>query len=286
MNLESTERSTTNVLLAEHTWQEAASLVEEDRLVIVPIGSSEAHGPHMPMDTDTHQVDTVACLLAERVGAVVAPALPYGYAQMWMGFPGTITLSPQTFITVLTEIGSSLVRHGFRRIMLLNGHRPNGTSVDVAARRIVDSVQGERPLEITGVSYWEPGAADVHALRKSQVGGMGHACEMETSFQLATRPHLVHMERLEGVHTPLVGWDLVAPVEPARTYQVWPEAGGDDVAVFGDPRVASAESGHAFLDAVLDGLERMVRKLEAGEAGTYSERKEEASAVQAAAEAR
>ena len=61
--------------------------------MIVPAGSTEAHGPHMPLDTDTHQADTVARLLAERVDALVAPALPYGYAEMWMGFPGTITLS-------------------------------------------------------------------------------------------------------------------------------------------------------------------------------------------------
>jgi creatinine amidohydrolase len=265
-------------LLAEHTWQEAAKLVEEDRLVIVPIGSTEAHGPHLPLDTDTHQAGTVARLLAEQVGAVVAPALPYGYAEMWMGFPGTITLKPSTFVDVLVEIGTSLIRHGFRRIMLLNGHRPNGTSVDVAARRIVDSIDDHGAIELTAVSYWEPGAAEVHALRRSSVGGMGHACEMETSFQLATRPELVHMERLDGVHTPLVGWDLVAPVEPARTYQVWPSSNAHDVAVFGDPRAASAESGEAFLEAVLDGLERLVRELEAGRGGTYAEREEESPA--------
>ena len=82
------ESITADVLLAQRTWQEAQALAEEDRLVIVPVGSTEAHGPHMPLDTDTHQADTVARLLADRVGAVVAPALPYGYAEMWMGFPG------------------------------------------------------------------------------------------------------------------------------------------------------------------------------------------------------
>jgi creatinine amidohydrolase len=267
-----TTTDSAKVLLAEHTWQEASRLIEDDCLVIIPCGSTEAHGPHMPLDTDTHQVDVVARKLAERVGAVVAPALPYGYAQMWMDFAGTITLSPETFIQVLVEIGSSLVHHGFRRIMLLNGHRPNGTSVDVAARRIVDLAGPDTALELSALSYWEPGAAEVHALRRSAVGGMGHACEMETSFQLATRPALVHMERLEGVHTPLVGWDLVAPVQPARTYQVWPSADRQNVAVFGDPRSATAESGHAFLEAVLGGLERLVRELQAGRGGTYAER--------------
>ena len=240
--------------------------------MIVPAGSTEAHGPHMPLDTDTHQADTVARLLAERVGALVAPALPYGYAEMWMGFPGTITLSPETFQTVLAEVCGSLVRGGFRRVLILNGHRPNGTSVDVAARRVVDEHGATHPVQITAVSYWEPSAAELHALRRSEVGGMGHACELETSFQLAHRPHLVHMERLDGVHTPLVGWDLVAPVEPSRTYQAWPSAAGDDVAVFGDPRSASAESGEAFLEAIVTGLVGLVERLEAGEAASYGER--------------
>jgi creatinine amidohydrolase len=270
------ESTTPVVLLGERTWQEASALATEDRLVIVPVGSTEAHGPHMPLDTDTHQADTVARLLAERVGAVVAPALPYGYAEMWMGFPGTVTLSPETFQTVLAEVCGSLVRGGFRRVMILNGHRPNGTAVDVAARRVVDEHGGSRALQITALSYWEPSSAELHALRRSPVGGMGHACELETSFQLAKRPQLVHMERLDGVHTPLVGWDLVAPVEPSRTYETWPSAEGD-VAVFGDPRAASAESGEAFLEAIVAGLVRLVEGLDAGSATTYGERSDDAS---------
>lgn len=270
------ESSTRDVLLGHRTWQEARALAEEDRLVIVPVGSTEAHGPHMPLDTDTHQADTVARLLAERVGAVVAPALPYGYAEMWMGFPGTVTLTPETFQTVLAEVCGSLVRGGFRRVMILNGHRPNGTAVDVAARRVIDEHGAARPVQITALSYWEPSAPELHALRRSRVGGMGHACELETSFQLAHRPHLVHMERLDGVHTPLVGWDLVAPVEPSRTYETWQSA-DDGVAVFGDPRSASAESGEAFLEAVVTGLARLVESLEAGQGSTYGERQDEAA---------
>jgi creatinine amidohydrolase len=259
------------VLLAEHTWPEAAELAAENRLVIVPIGSTEAHGPHMPLDTDTHQADTVARRVAERVGGVAAPAVPYGYAEMWMGFPGTITLAPETFQQVLFEIGVSLVRQGFRRLWLLNGHRPNGTAVDVAARRIIDSSSKEEPVQITALSYWEPAAAELHALRRSEVGGMGHACELETSFQLATRPHLVHMERLEGVHTPLVVWDLVAPGEPSRTYEPFPTAADGHPAIFGDPRSASAESGERFLETIVTALVDLAGRLDRA-GGTYAER--------------
>jgi creatinine amidohydrolase len=263
------------VRLAEMTWEEAKRAVEEDRLVIVPVGSTEAHGPHLPLDVDTHQAGHVAELLAERVDAVVAPALPYSYAVTWMGFAGTVTLTAETFQQVLVEIVESLAAHGFRRIMILNAHRPNGSSVDVAARRVIDNLTPGAELQVSALSYWEPGAARVHALRRSRVGGMGHACEFETSFQLATRPELVHMERLEGVHAPLVGWDLVAPGEPARTYDPWPAPSEAHPAIFGDPTVASAESGQAFLEAVVDALVDFVRRLESGAGGSYAERSAE-----------
>jgi len=261
--------TTPMVRLGHHTWQEAATLAEEDRLVIVPCGSTEAHGPHLPLDVDTHQADAVATLLAGRVEAVVAPVLPYGYAEMWMGFAGTITLTPETFEQVLVEIGRSLVRHGFRRIMLLNGHRPNGTAVDVAARRIADEAPPGSGLQISALSYWEPSAEELHAARRSALGGMGHACELETSVQLATRPHLVRMATLAGVAAPLVAWDLVGPSEPTRTYG--PATGPRDgnIAIFGDPHAASADSGERFLELIVDGLERLVRSLDAG-GGTYT----------------
>jgi creatinine amidohydrolase len=265
------------VRLSELTWQEARDAAAAERLVIVPIGSTEAHGPHLPLDVDTHQAEYVAERLAERVGALVAPVLPYSYAVTWLGFAGTMSLSAETFQQVLIELCQSLVRNGFRRLMLLNGHRPNGTSVDVAARRVVDALPADASLQISALSYWEPGASAVHALRQSRVGGMGHACELETSFQLATRPELVHMERLDGVQAPLVGWDLVAPGEPARTYEPWPAPSASHPAIFGDPTVASADSGERFLEAILDGLVEFVRRLEAGHSA-YGTRIEEVPA--------
>ncbi len=262
------------VLLAEMSWQEARSAIEEGRVAIVPVGSTEAHGPHLPLDVDTHSVSHIAALAAERTNAVVAPALPYGYATTWMSFAGTITLQAATFQTVVYDIVSSLVQHGFRNVIVLNGHRPNGTAVDVAVRRVVDDLPADHDAQVTGLSYWEPGAMAIHELRRSRVGGMGHACEFETSVQLATRPESVHMERLEGVHTPLVGWDLVAPGEPGRTYGRWPAPSVDHPAVFGDPSLATAESGHAFIAATIEALVRFIEELRAGRGGSYAERED------------
>jgi creatinine amidohydrolase len=259
------------VQLSELTWQEAGRAAQDNVRVIIPTGATEAHGQHLPLDVDTHQAAAVATRLAERTGALVAPALPYGYSTMWMGFPGTITLSSETFQQVLVEVCTSLVRHGFYRVIILNGHRPNGTACDCAARRVVDAFDHAMPLEITAASYWEPAAAELHALRRSEVGGMGHACELETSVQLATRPQLVKMERLEGVAPPLVKWDLVAPVEPSRTYMSWPTAAEGHPGIFGDPLSASAESGERFLDAIIEGLVGMLDSIDRA-GGTYSAR--------------
>jgi creatinine amidohydrolase len=260
-----------SVHLAHLTWEEAREAAEQNQLVILPTGATEAHGPHLPLDVDSHQVATVAECLAERVGALTAPALPYGYSTTWMTYPGTMTLSAETFEQVLVELVSSLVEHGFYRVVILNGHRPNGTACDVAARRVVDAYAHKKPVQISALSYWEPGAAGIHALRKSEVGGMGHACEMETSFQMATRPELVKMERIEGLETQLVRWDLVAPVEPSRTYVSWPTADEGHPGILGDPHKASAESGEKFVEAALDGLERMLSDI-AGGGGSYTSR--------------
>ena len=117
------------------------------------------------------------------------------------------------------------------------------------------------------VSYWEPAAEKIHAMRKSVPGGMGHAGELETSFQLATRPELVKMDRLEGAHYGPVGWDLVAPTNPTRTYMKRPRPAVGHAAIFGDPTKASAEMGQASIDAVVDALEETFANLR----GSYEE---------------
>lgn len=251
------------------TQDEIARSIEDGLLVILPTGATEAHGPHMPTDTDTHQAGHVARLLADRIGAVVAPTVNYGVSKTFENFPGTISLSIPLYQELVYEVGCALIRMGFRDLLILNGNRPNGTSNDAVARRLQDDLDDDHEFRVTALSYWEPGAEAIHALRKSQVGGMGHAGEYETSFQLAVRPELVRMDRLEGVHAPLVGWDLVAPMVPVRTYGKRPRPTRGHAAIFGNPHVASAESGKAFIAATVDALADMMTNLQ----GSYEERK-------------
>lgn len=247
--------------IAEMSWRRVQEAIEREVLVILPTGATEAHGAHMPNDADTHQADHIANLMAERLDAVVAPAVPYGISKTFESFSGTISLSIPLYQELVYEIGTALIKQGFRKLLILNGNRPNGTANDAVARRLIDDLDQEFAPTVTAVSYWEPAAARIHALRRSEVGGMGHGCEFETSFQLAVRPELVDMAAIEGVDTPLVGWDLVAPVTPSRTYTTRPSPTTNDTSIFGDPHVASAESGRAFLDAVVEELVAMMNEV-------------------------
>lgn len=251
------------------TQMEAADAIAAKRAVIIPTGATEAHGPHMPLDTDTHQVDHIAALLAEKIDAVVAPPLAYGVSKTFENFPGTISLTIPTYQAMLFEVGAALVRQGFEHLIILNGNRPNGTANDAVARHLIDELDERYQFKVSAVSYWEPAAAAIHAMRKSVPGGMGHGCEFEASFQLATRPGLVKMDRLAGAHYGPVGWDLVAPTNPTRTYARRPRPEVGHAAIFGDPTFATAEAGQAFIETVIAALSETFRELQT----SYGERR-------------
>lgn len=255
--------------MAHMTQMEVGEAIAQRRPVILPTGATEAHGPHMPTDTDTHQAGHIAWLLGQRIGAVVAPAVPYGISKTFEYFPGTISLSIPTYQLMLFEVGAALIRQGFEHLIILNGNRPNGTANDAVARHIVDELDDAHSFKVSALSYWEPGAAAVHAMRKSAVGGMGHGCEYETAFQLATRPELVKMDRLAGAKYGPVGWDLVAPAPPVRTYMRRPRPEAGHAAIFGDPSQATPEAGAAFIAATVDALVETFRTLQ----GSYEQRR-------------
>jgi creatinine amidohydrolase len=255
--------------MSNMTQMEITKVIAERKPVILPTGATEAHGPHMPTDTDTHQVEHIALALAERIDAVVAPPVAYGISKTFEFFPGTISLSIPTYQTMVFEIGAALIRQGFRQLIILNGNRPNGTANDAVARHLIDELDDDFDFKVSAVSYWEPAAEKIHAMRKSVGGGMGHGCEFETSFQLATRPQLVKMAELKGAKYGPVGWDLVAPTNPTRTYMRRPRPAVGHAAIFGDPSKASAESGEAFIAAAVDALADTFKNLQ----GSYQERR-------------
>jgi creatinine amidohydrolase len=180
-------------LLAEMTWPEVAAARDVAPLVIVPLGSCEQHGRGMALQTDTVRAVELAKLVAERMApsVLVAPETTVGLSEHHMGFPGTITLTPQTLQRVIYEIVQSLYRHGWRKVFLLNGHGGNNAVVDTASIQLRADLpdlhlaySGITPLVADVIA--EAGVSEVH----------GHSCEVETSQALYLRPALVRSENL------------------------------------------------------------------------------------------
>lgn len=114
-----------NVLLGEVPWSEVEKRLKADRTVIVPIGATESYGRHLPLGTDFLVVAEIAKRLGEMTDTLVLPVLPFGDSSGMMGFTGTISLKPETVLFVLNDVCASLIKHGFTKIIFLNGHRGN-----------------------------------------------------------------------------------------------------------------------------------------------------------------
>ncbi|MBV8816964.1 MAG: creatininase family protein, partial [Acidobacteriaceae bacterium] len=127
----------------EFTWPEIREAVAGQRVAVLPVGTIEQHGPHLPLVTD---VMTAAEMSRRAVAeipdeAVLLPAVQYAFNEHHLDFPGTIAIAPDTFIAYVTDIGRSLAHHGFRKILLVNGHGSNVPFLDIVARNITNHTE-------------------------------------------------------------------------------------------------------------------------------------------------
>lgn len=215
----------------------------EDTVVILPIGSTEQHGPHLPVDVDS-QLATEVAVRAARIVVVsepvlVLPTLWVSLAEHHMNFGGTLTLDFSTFRAVIRCVVGSLSRQGFRRILLLNGHGGNVASLSV----IVDELSREFALPLAAATYWEAASADFASLLEGQQN-LRHACEAETSMMLSIAPDLVDVDAARRVEAPADGLTPVGGVVRARRMEEWSASG-----VVGTPSLANARKGALLLDA-------------------------------------
>ena len=254
---------------ADLSWPELEGLIDEQRLVIVPLGTTEAHGPGLPVDVDAHIVGHVARLVGERTDALVTPTVSYGYSSTWLNYPGTISLRAETLHAVLLDMLESLIGQGFRKLFLLNGHRHNYSVMETVARTAMDRHGREHEeLVIATGSYWEIARADLNRLRRSERGGMAHSCELETSLELAIRPELVDAEAIAAAERQVAAWDVADPQPSVLVWRPWLRPDRHS-GIVGDPTLASAESGRAFLEAIVARVAEQVEQLARGETVDY-----------------
>lgn len=233
--------------LQKLTWPEAGKRLEQAKLAIIPVGSTEQHGPHLHLSTDT----VIAEQLALRIGAALAPRclvtppVPFGVSYHHMDFPGTLSLSPATLQAVVTEIIESLRQHGVEAFFLLTGHGGNEATLSVLAT----TLRFQRGLRVASLFYFAL-VRDV-LQQGARSARWGHACEVETSLALYLAPEIVRRDALAaGVLRPYPypysDHDAALSVTVPFSFAELTENGA-----FGDAREASAAFGRAITEAVV-----------------------------------
>lgn len=246
-------------------WQEIGDLDRDRTIFLLPTGAIEQHGPHLPVDTDIFNsnalVEATAKSFLKSTGSVRVIALPpiwWGTSPHHKGYPGTVSLRLETFHHLLTDIFSSLVNHGFYRFLIINGHGGNAGILTASTSDLSESLG----VSIASYSYWQSIKDLLVEIGESEIGGMGHACEMETSLALYLRPELVKLEALASEmpdnRLPLSCIDfrqpgfLGIPLDFRRDSKM---------GVMGDPHFASEVKGKKIFESSLSVAEKVVTQL-------------------------
>ncbi len=241
------------MIFAEMTAPAIRRLSRDSTLVVAPIAAVEQHGPHLPVATDSLLAGAVAegveRALSDRV--LLLPVLWLGASEHHLPFGGTLTASLPTYEQILVELPRPLLRDGFRRFLLLNGHGGNVDPLRVALRRL----DAEFPAAIlTGAAYWDLAAANLAALCRGPRRDVGHACEIETSMLLHLRPDLVQTDLIrDDPDTTPAGFQGLS----------WARDFGrrTDHGVVGHPESADADRGRRMVEAVVDRVAAVAREL-------------------------
>jgi creatinine amidohydrolase/Fe(II)-dependent formamide hydrolase-like protein len=245
--------------LGELTWPDVKQFLAVHDVAIVPVGSCEQHGPHLPIDTDAYDAFWLSLKAAEKAQcAIVAPPLNYGVSLHHMDFPGTVTLSPHTLEQVAYEVVYSLIKHGFKKILFENGHGGNTPALEAAVQRIKADTNAFVVIDTVSLipDFIEKFIETLYD---------AHAGEFETSTTLANRENFVVKERIkkpkiklpDSKYTkiglketgPKVSWGF-------RTKEI------SETGVIGDPTKASKEKGETAWKLAIERLADLLTELD------------------------
>ncbi len=224
------------VLWQEMRRTEFEEALKENAVVVIPLGSIEQHGEHLPINTDANCCFSIARGAAEMVDdfpVLVLPAVWTGYSPHHMGFQGAITVKFETYLGVLAGIAKSLHAHGFKNILFLNGHGGNSPAVAAMRNKLLD----EEGFLVIGYDYWSlPGVtAEIKRVNEIDKGVPGHSGEFETSMELFLQPELVDKSAIRWVN-----------------------------GMRGDPEKASREKGERLFNFIVDSLVQVLKNYHSG----------------------
>lgn len=237
------------MLLHLCTWNEVEDYLEGSSGIIVPIGSTEQHGPNGIIGTDAICAEVIAEGVGEAAGAMVAPTLSVGMAQHHMAFAGTMTLRPSTLIAVIHDVVTSLARHGFRTFFFINGHGGNVSTINAAFQEIytdasLSAADNAPAPRCVMKNWWLPDP--VKGLAKELFGNSegAHATPSEVSVAQFARPQAIKSAEFAG---PAPAWSSFSDAEDYR--RRYP-----DGRIGSDPSLATPEAGERLYAAAVAAL--------------------------------
>jgi len=250
-------RDQTCVTLEEH--------LRKRSLLILPVGTTEEHGPHLPVDTDARIAEaygqSLAAALAPEMPVLLMDAIRYGYSMKIMRqWPGTIVVRSRVFMDMVFDICKSVLDMGFDRLVILDCHGHHAGALSMVSRELCD----ECDKAVAVISPATLSREAFNAIRKSGQGGAIHADEWETSLVLHIAPEAVDMSKATNVDVMRYHSDFVAGDgflgKQRVTWSTW-YLQASQTGVYGDPTVASAETGRAVLEAATSEGARFLREL-------------------------
>jgi creatinine amidohydrolase len=256
------------IRFAKMKWPEINQAVSEKRIVVIPAGTLEDHGLHLPVDTDVVVAEEICkrLVLAIPDKTILFPPITFGYSPHHIDGPGVITIRWDTFIESTTQILSSLAYHGFRKILIVNGHGSNQPVLDIATRQA--NVQNP-DIQCAFTSWWQLKEVQDAVAEFRESKWTGHACELETSAYLAIDPASVDMSLCREDFNPYLSphfWsDLVGQVPEGTNYanpislkEYWSSL--CETGTMGDPSAATAEKGEIMITAAVHELRTVIEE--------------------------
>jgi creatinine amidohydrolase len=251
-------------LFRDQSWLSIQAYLQKRTLLILPIGTTEEHGPHLPVDTDAR----IAEAYGTRLAAAVEPEIPvllmdtirYGYSMKIMRqWPGTIIVRSRVFMDMIFDICRSVLDMGFEKLVILDCHGHHGGPLNTVSRELCDAT--DKPVAIISPAVLS--RDEFNAVRKSPAGGGLHGCEWETSILLYVSPEVVDMSKATNqdimrYHSDFVAGDNFTGRQRV-TWSTW-YLQASKTGVYGDPTVASAETGKIIMDAAVANGARFLRE--------------------------
>jgi creatinine amidohydrolase len=249
--------------LQEMKWPEVQQYLKHTDLIILPVGTTEQHGIHLPLGTDSYEAIGWAEEAAERTNTIVAPPLWYGWSPHHMAYPGTLTISATTLERIVYDLCISAVHHGFAKVIIVNGHREtNLPPLKIAATRVAS----ETGALIAVVDPGYMGGAIGREMRRSATGGVGHADELETSLILHLKGQaLVDMAKAKASDSSVekLQYDLSAesdqPYRPLVVDEL--RAMTEPTGSLGDPSQATRGKGERYHEALVQSLVELIEEM-------------------------